>query len=143
MNLKKESILEQELVLINIEDKPAFYARVEAITTDVKPKWWRVKFLLLTVPVQVATWIIDDEQIRGADFTMGMMLLGPSLSLEVGVVQDSESDAQPDLVPRRLAVLDIASNFLYLEPVQVAQGLPGPVYGAVDGLLHPVGRGAD
>lgn len=71
MNLKQESILEQELVLINIEDKPAFYARVEAITTDVKPKWWRVKFLFLTIPLQVATWIIDDEQIRGADFTMG------------------------------------------------------------------------
>ncbi len=71
MNLKEDSILEQELVLIHIEEQPAFYARVEKITADVKPKWWRVKFLMLTIPLNVATWIIDDEQIRGADFTMG------------------------------------------------------------------------
>ena len=94
MNLKKESILEQELVLINIEDKPAFYARVEAITTDVKPKWWRVKFLLLTFPVQVTTWIIDDEQIRGADFTMG----GTPIRIEKIVIPEEvrppENDSQ-------------------------------------------------
>ena len=71
MNLKQDSILEQELVLIQIEEQPAFYARVEKITADVKPKWWRVKFLMLTIPLNVATWILDDEQIRGADFTMG------------------------------------------------------------------------
>jgi hypothetical protein len=71
MKLKQEPILETELVLINIDHKPAFYARVETITADVKPKWWRVTFLFLTFPVQIATWIIDDEQIRGADFTMG------------------------------------------------------------------------
>ena len=71
MNLKQTPIIEQDLVLINIEDKPAFYGRVEKITTDVKPKWWRVQFLFLTFPVQVTTWILDEEQIRGADFTMG------------------------------------------------------------------------
>ncbi|MCG8607521.1 hypothetical protein MJD09_21380 [bacterium] len=68
---KQKSIIEQDIVLIHVEEKPAFYARVEAITADVKPKWWQVKFLFLTMPVQVVTWIIDDEQIRGADFTMG------------------------------------------------------------------------
>ncbi len=71
MHPKQDSIREQELVLIHIEEQPAFYARVEKITADVKPKWWRVKFLMLTIPVNVTTWTIDDEQIRGADFTMG------------------------------------------------------------------------
>ena len=71
MNLKQDSVLEQEIVLIHIEEQPAFYARVEKITADVKPQWWRVKFLMLTIPLNVATWILDDEQIRGADFTMG------------------------------------------------------------------------
>ncbi len=71
MNLKQDSVLEQEIVLIHIEEQPAFYARVEKITADVKPHWWRVKFLMLTIPLNVATWILDDEQIRGADFTMG------------------------------------------------------------------------
>jgi len=71
MNLKQSSITEQELVLIHIENRPALYARVEKITADIKPKWWQVKFLMLTIPPQIVTWIIDDEQIRGADFTMG------------------------------------------------------------------------
>lgn len=70
-SLKNDPILETELVLVYVEDKPAFYGRVEAITADVKKKWWRVKFLFLTMPPQVTTWIIDDDQIRGADFTMG------------------------------------------------------------------------
>ncbi|MFQ5604143.1 MAG: hypothetical protein ACE5HS_12830 [bacterium] len=71
MYLNKKPILETELVLIYIDDEPAFYARVEKITADVKPKWWRVKLLILTFPAKLTTWIIDDEQIRGADFTMG------------------------------------------------------------------------
>lgn len=71
MNPKTDSIREQELVLIHIEEQPAFYARVEKISADFKAKWWRVKFLMLTIPPNVTTWIIDDEQIRGADFTMG------------------------------------------------------------------------
>lgn len=71
MKLKQSSIIEQELVLIHIDNRPALYARVEQITADMKPKWWQVKFLMLTIPPQIVTWIIDDEQIRGADFTMG------------------------------------------------------------------------
>jgi len=71
MNPKQDSIREQEIVLIHIEEQPAFYARVEKISADVKPKWWRVKFLMLTIPVNITTWTIDDEQIRGAEFTMG------------------------------------------------------------------------
>lgn len=70
MRFKSEAPFEQDLVLIYIENKPAFYARVEKIAADVKPKWWRVKFLALTLPLKMMTWIVDDEQIRGADFTM-------------------------------------------------------------------------
>ncbi len=71
LHLKNKSFVEGELVLIHIEDNPAFYGRVEAISPDIKPKWWQVKFLFLTVPCQFTTWILDEEQIRGADFTMG------------------------------------------------------------------------
>jgi len=60
-----------DLVLIHVDDKPGFYARVEEILPDVKQGWWQVKFLVLTFPMQVFTWILDDSQIEGADFTMG------------------------------------------------------------------------
>lgn len=60
-----------DLVLAHIDNKPAFYARIEEITPDVKPGWWKVKLLVLTVPLQVYTWILDDSQVNGAPFTMG------------------------------------------------------------------------
>ena len=60
-----------DLVLAHIDNKPAFYARIEEITPDVKPGWWKVKLLVLTVPLQVYTWILDESQVNGAPFTMG------------------------------------------------------------------------
>ena len=60
-----------ELVLVHIDDRPAFYARVEAVDPDAKPGWWQVKLLVLTLPLQVYTWILDDSQVSGAPFTMG------------------------------------------------------------------------
>ena len=60
-----------DLVLIHVDDKPGFYARVEDIVPDVKPGWWQVTLLVLTFPLQVFTWILDEHQLDGADFTMG------------------------------------------------------------------------
>lgn len=72
MNKKNnESILENDVVLVYIENNPTFFARIENITTDVKKGWWRVRLLILQIPLMVTTWILDNEQIRGADFTMG------------------------------------------------------------------------
>jgi hypothetical protein len=67
-----------DLVLVYVDEKPGFYARVEDISPDVKPGWWQVQLLVLTFPLQVFTWILDDYQIEGADFTMG----GTPLRLE-------------------------------------------------------------
>ncbi|MCG3120536.1 MAG: hypothetical protein ALAOOOJD_03280 [bacterium] len=71
MSLKREAIAPTDIVLVHFENKPAFFARVERIDPDYKRGWWHVKFFVLALPLQVITWIIDDEQIRGADFTMG------------------------------------------------------------------------
>jgi hypothetical protein len=60
-----------DLVLVHIDNKPAFYARIEEILADVKAGWWQVKLLVLTHPYQIYTWILDDSQINGAPFTMG------------------------------------------------------------------------
>ena len=67
-----------DLVLIHVDNKPGFYARIEEIVPDAKPGWWQVQLLVLTFPMQVFTWILDDLQIEGADFTMG----GTPLRLE-------------------------------------------------------------
>lgn len=60
-----------DLVLVHIDGKPAFYARIEDISADVKPGWWQVKLLVLTHPPQIYTWILEESQINGAQFTMG------------------------------------------------------------------------
>ena len=65
-----KSIIENDVVLIFVEDQPAFFARVEKIIADVKPGWWRVTLLILQIPLTTVTWILDNEQVRGADFTM-------------------------------------------------------------------------
>ena len=60
-----------DLVLVHIDNKPAFYARIEDITPDVKPGWWQVKLLVLAFPLQVFTWTLDESQINGESYTMG------------------------------------------------------------------------
>lgn len=69
---------ENDLVLVHVDNKPGFYARIEEITPDVKVGWWQVKLLVLTFPLQIFTWILDDSQIEGYPFTMG----GTPLQLE-------------------------------------------------------------
>ncbi len=60
-----------DLVLIHVSGKPSTYARVEAIDPDIKRGWLRLRLLILTVPLQVVTWILEPEQIDGKPFTMG------------------------------------------------------------------------
>jgi len=60
-----------DIVLIHVDDKPGFYARIDDITPDVKPGWWQVRLLILTFPLQVFTWILDEYQLEYAPFTMG------------------------------------------------------------------------
>lgn len=67
-----------DLVLVHVDNKPGFFARIEAISPDVKPGWWQVKLLILSLPIQVYTWILDDNQIEGEPYTMG----GTPLRLE-------------------------------------------------------------
>jgi hypothetical protein len=85
-----------ELVLVHIDHKPGFYARVEDIVPDMKPGWWQVKLLVLTIPLQVFTWILDTSQVEGAPFTMG----GTPVRLEK-VVSPVESPAPPREVPEK------------------------------------------
>jgi hypothetical protein len=71
MKIEKDTNQEGDVVLVHQKDKPALYARIEAIGPDVKKDWFQVTLLLLTLPAQVVTWILREEYINGAPFTMG------------------------------------------------------------------------
>ncbi|MDW7710669.1 MAG: hypothetical protein SCH98_09345 [Deferrisomatales bacterium] len=61
----------RDVVLVHVQDKPAFYARVEEILPDVKKGWRRLRFQVLSVPLQELVWTLEPAQIDGAPFTMG------------------------------------------------------------------------
>ena len=60
-----------DVILVYFEEQPAFFGRIEDIVADVKPGWYRMKFLLLQVPLNVGEWILRTEYIQGKEFTMG------------------------------------------------------------------------
>lgn len=60
-----------DIVLIHVDNKPGFYARIEDLTADVKPGWWQVRLMVFTFPLQIFTWILDEFQLDGAAYTMG------------------------------------------------------------------------
>lgn len=60
-----------DLVLIYVEEKPSFYARIEDISPDIKAGWWKVTLLALAIPPKILTWILEEDQINGKEFTMG------------------------------------------------------------------------
>ncbi|MBW1981049.1 MAG: hypothetical protein JRJ12_07490 [Deltaproteobacteria bacterium] len=62
---------EGDVVLVHVEDKPTFFARIESIEPDVKPQWFQVGLLVLQVPLIQITWILRQEYIDGTAFTMG------------------------------------------------------------------------
>lgn len=69
---------EGDVVLVYYQDKPALYARIEAIAPDTKKDWYQVRLLLLTIPPKTVTWLLREEYINGASFTMG----GQAIQLE-------------------------------------------------------------
>jgi hypothetical protein len=82
-----------DIVLVHVDNKPGFYARVEDISPDVKPGWWQVRLLVLTFPLQVFTWILDEFQLEYAPFTMG----GTPIRLEPVVSPVAEERQQQEL----------------------------------------------
>lgn len=60
-----------DLVLVHFDRQPAFYARVNEITPDVKRGWHQVELLVLSLPSQTVVWILDDHHLQGEEFTMG------------------------------------------------------------------------
>jgi len=96
-----ESIVERDVILVYINNNPTFFARIEAISPDVKKGWWRVKLLILNIPLIVTTWILDNEQIRGDDFTMG----GTPVRIEKVIAPETPSESKPMNYTTNLVIL--------------------------------------
>jgi hypothetical protein len=60
-----------DLVLVYLDREPAFYARVNDISPDVKRGWYQVELLVLSLPSQTLVWILEETHLQGEEFTMG------------------------------------------------------------------------
>ncbi|MDA8307147.1 MAG: hypothetical protein M0Z81_10005 [Deltaproteobacteria bacterium] len=79
-----------DVVLVYMDNNPAFFAKVDEISADVKPGWFQVKLLVLQVPLLVVTWILREAYFNGEEFTMG----GRPMRIEK-VVAPAEEPAEP------------------------------------------------
>jgi hypothetical protein len=60
-----------DLVLVHLDRNPAFYARINDITPDVKRGWYQVELLVLSLPPQTLVWILEETHLQGEEYTMG------------------------------------------------------------------------
>jgi hypothetical protein len=63
--------IEGDVVLVYMDNSPAFFARVEQITADVKAGWYHVKLLVFQIPLLTVTWILKEAYFNGEEYTMG------------------------------------------------------------------------
>jgi hypothetical protein len=89
-----------DLVLVHLDRKPAFYARINDISPDVKRGWYQVELLALTLPLQTVVWILEESHLNGQEFTMGgqpvqLALIPPKEAPEPG----SPPEAKGKLIP--------------------------------------------
>jgi hypothetical protein len=67
---KPKMFLPGEVILIHVNQQPAFFARIENIQADRKKGWWQMEMLPLSIPLHTTIWTLDDDQLCGAPFTM-------------------------------------------------------------------------
>lgn len=80
-----------DLVLVHLDRKPSFYARINDINPDVKRGWYQVELLALTLPPQTLVWILEGTHLQGEEFTMG----GRPVQLVLIPPKDTTQPASP------------------------------------------------
>ncbi|MFH1675034.1 MAG: hypothetical protein ABIF87_16645 [Pseudomonadota bacterium] len=89
-----------DIVLVYYEDEPAFFARIEDITPDRKPRWFQLKLLVLQLPIIEIVWILREEYINGTSFTMGghtirmELVTGPQEPGQHGLPDEKDSNSK-------------------------------------------------
>ena len=82
---------ENDIVLLYVEENPLVFARIEEISPDVKAGWYRIKLLILQLPLQTVIWILRNSYINGDTFTMG----GKKMRLERVVCPENSKKEDP------------------------------------------------
>jgi hypothetical protein len=91
-----------DVILVYIEDQPAFFGRIEDVIPDIKPGWVRLKFLILQIPPTLGEWILRPDYVQGDEFSMG----GRKVKIEkvVAPVEVQEPDPDPESAGSRKVI---------------------------------------
>jgi len=89
-----------DLVLVHMDRKPAFYARINDINPDVKRGWYQVELLALMLPPQTLVWILEESHLSGEEFSMGnrpvqLVLIPPKPAPKPGSPTESKGKIIP------------------------------------------------
>ncbi len=85
----KRGTLPGDVVLVHYQGKPASFARVENVRPHPRPGWFFCDLLVLAVPAQPVTWILERTQIDGVEFTMGGRPVRLEKLPELGAIHDT------------------------------------------------------
>ena len=99
--------VEGDVVLVHMEGEPAFFARIEDISPDVKPEWFQVKMLVLQIPLLVVTWILREPYINGEEFTMGGR---PIRITKIVAPEEQVTEPEPEEAPHQVGTSKASSE---------------------------------
>ena len=94
-----------DIFLCFVDNSPAFYARVNEISYDVKPGWYEFMFTQLGMPLNHIAWKLQAAHINGDDFTMG----GKPIKIQK-VNFPAVRDVQPEKPKTQGKVIDITER---------------------------------
>ena len=90
---------ENDIVLISVGGNAVNFARIEQIIPDSKLGWFKVKLMLLQMPIVVTTWVLKEDYINGGNFTMeGQIVNLEKVTCPSGVTEDKRETAKYDNV---------------------------------------------
>ena len=92
-------VVQGEVILIHLDDSPAYFARVDRIEPDVKEGWWKLEFLLLTFPAERINWVIRESHMAGARFMIGETSIRIEQVSPASSAGQAQSDAGMDKRP--------------------------------------------
>ena len=105
-----------DIALVHMNGKPFVFARIEGVEPDLEKSglftassWWRVKMMALFMPPKVYIWVLKDEHMRGAPFTIN----GVEMSLSKIVTKEdieSHDEPEPEKEVRAGEVIDMFSR---------------------------------
>lgn len=61
---------ENDVCILYVANLPESFIRIESIVPDNKKGWFQVTFLKLQIPTQEITWLLDESQVNGNEFTI-------------------------------------------------------------------------